>query len=79
MDFKSATDDLFARVTHDDLAAALGVSIPAIRQARIDHNSMAYRNPPDGWEGAVRSLAEKQMRHYGRLLSQLEKSSGKKK
>ena len=43
MDFKKATDDLFAGISHEDLARALGVSVAAIRQARLDPKAKAYR------------------------------------
>jgi hypothetical protein len=75
MDFKKATDALFARVTHDDLAEALGVSVALIRQARLSRGAKAYRTPPDSWEGAVSQLAERQSGRLGKLAKQL-KSTG---
>ncbi len=71
MNFKAATDALFERVTHDDLAAALGGSIAAIRQARLDPESNAHRSPPEGWEKAVRALAESRVRHFQKLARNL--------
>lgn len=71
MEFRKITDTLFERVTHDDLAAALGVSVASIRQARLDGESLAHRTPPDGWEKAVLRLAEKQARHYQSLADRL--------
>src|SRR5687767_9480836 len=71
MNFKAATDALFERVTHEELAAALGGSIPAIRQARLDPGANAYRSPPDGWENAVRALAESRVRHFQKLARSL--------
>lgn len=73
MDFKTATDALFERVTHEDLAAELGVSVAAIRQARLAKKSMAYRGAPKDWERAIRVLAEGRIRHYNELLGQLAK------
>ena len=73
MNFKAATDALFDRVTHDDLAHELGASVPAIRQARIDPKSEAFRYPPPGWEKAVKALAEARIKHLERLLGQLAK------
>jgi hypothetical protein len=58
MDFKKATDTLFDRVDHADLAKALSVSIPLIRQARLNDTAAAHRSPPQGWERAVVRLAE---------------------
>lgn len=57
MDFKTATDRLFGTVTHSELAARLGCSVATIRQARLDPAAKAHRNPPAGWEAAVRELA----------------------
>jgi hypothetical protein len=74
MDFRKATDILFAPVTHADLAKALGVSVALIRQARLGPNAIARRTAPEGWEQAVRKLAENQARHYRRLAGQLAKS-----
>ena len=72
MNFRDATDALFERVTHEALAEALGASVPSIRQARLDPKAMAYRNPPEGWEGAVVSLAESRARHYRDLAQKLK-------
>ena len=71
MDFKSATDALFTNVTADDLASCMGMSIQSVRQARSDEKSTGFRHPPGGWENAVRKVAEKQIRHYERLLAKL--------
>ena len=72
MNFKEATDALFERVTHDALADALGVSVPSIRQARLDPKAMAHRQPPEGWERAVARLAEMRGRHYLQLAAKLK-------
>jgi hypothetical protein len=71
MDFKAATDALFHRVTHDDLAEELGVSVPSIRQARLEDEAHAHRSPPEGWEKGVKRLAERQVRHFQQLLARL--------
>ena len=71
MDFKAATDALFERVTHEDLAAALGGSIPAIRQARLDPSASAHRSPPEDWQKAVKALAEGRVRHFQKLVRNL--------
>lgn len=75
MDFKKATDELFAKVDHAELAGALGVSVALIRQARLDENAKAHRAPPKGWEEAVLKLAEKEIDHYQRLAQALRESS----
>jgi hypothetical protein len=72
MDFKNATDELFDRVTHETLASELGVSIPTIRQARLDESANAHRQPPEGWEKAVARLAEERARHYRELVRKLK-------
>ena len=72
MNFKDATDALFERVTHEDLAGALGVSVPSIRQARLNGKALAFRQPPEGWEAAVARLAEARGRHYLQLARKLK-------
>lgn len=72
MNFKDATDALFERVTHEALAEVLGVSVPSIRQARLDPSAAAFRQPPEGWERAVADLAEKRERHYRQLAKKIK-------
>jgi len=71
MNFKKATDGLFARVGHEDLASALGVSVAAIRQARLQPKANAHRAPPENWEDAVIRLAEKRVWHYRNLIEEV--------
>jgi hypothetical protein len=71
VDFKKTTDALFERVTHEDLADALGVSVALIRQARLKPGTGAHRTPPEGWEKAVAKLAADRERHFCRLLDSL--------
>jgi hypothetical protein len=71
MNFKEATDGLFDRICHEELADALGVSVASIRQARLPSTAKAYREPPKEWEGAVIRLAEKRVWHYRRLIDQI--------
>jgi hypothetical protein len=75
MDFKKATDELFARVTHDDLAHALGVSVALIRQGRLSPDALAHREPPPNWEKAVMKLAERRADHLARLVTALKRPS----
>lgn len=70
MDFKKATDELFAAVTHDDLAQALGVSVATIRQARLAEGAKARRSPPPGWLEAVGRLAEARAKKLATLTKQ---------
>ena len=75
MDFKKVTDDLFARIDHSDLAEAMGISVPTIRQARLGPDAKAHRSPPPGWEKAALKLAEAQARHFERLARRLHEST----
>lgn len=74
MDFKKTTDTLLDRVTHEELAGALGVSVPTIRQARLDPTAAAHRSPPEGWERAVLQIAEGRTKHYQQLADRIRKS-----
>jgi hypothetical protein len=69
VDFIAATDALTGRVTHDELAGELGVSVQTIRQARMDPSAPGHRSPPAGWEAAVARLAR---RRGGELLELAE-------
>lgn len=71
MDFKQATDRLFSRVTHEMLSKRLGVSVAAIRQARLRREAAAHRSAPDGWRDAVIRIAEAQIMHYRKLIEDL--------
>lgn len=71
MDFRQATDELFAKVDHEDLARALGVSVASIRQARLREDANAHRSPPGEWRDAVARLAEEKAERYRRLVNQL--------
>jgi hypothetical protein len=73
MNFREATDGLFDRIDHAQLADALGVSVASIRQARLTPSAKAYREPPKGWEKAGIRLAENQMLHFQRLVAAIKK------
>lgn len=75
MDFKEATDGLFAGLDHKELAKALGVSVASIRQARLKPEAKAHRAPPDRWENSVIRLAEERVWHYRKLIEHLRKSA----
>lgn len=68
MDFKEATENLCAGVSHEELAATLGVSVATIRQARLRPDAKAHRSPPTNWERAVIKLAEQRMQQYRHLI-----------
>jgi hypothetical protein len=74
MNFKEATDGLFDRVSHEELADSLGVSVASIRQARLSPQARAFREPPPGWREAVIGLAEKRAAHYRKLVERLQKT-----
>ena len=69
MNFQEATDALFSRVSHADLAKELGVSIATIRQARLRPGASAHRTPPQEWERAVIRLAEERVGHFRELIA----------
>ena len=58
MDFKKATDELLWSFSHTELAKSLGVSVPSVRQARLDVAAKAHRSPPEGWELTIARLAK---------------------
>jgi hypothetical protein len=72
MDFKRETDELLAGISHDDLAKALGVSIPTVRQARLAPSAKAHRNAPEGWEAIVSKLASQRAQRLKRLAERLK-------
>jgi len=71
MDFRRATDELFAPISHKELANALGSSVPSIRQARLEESAKAHRRPPDGWESKVAKLARAKAAALMRLADRL--------
>ncbi len=77
MDFRAATDELLAGISHDQLAKWLGVSVPTVRQARLDEGAKAHRKPPEGWQGAVADLAESHGARLLRLAKALNKAVAK--
>lgn len=72
IDFRKATDELLACISHKELAAALGKSVPLVRQARLDPAVRAHRNAPGGWEGPVAKLAKDRANRLRRLAERLE-------
>ena len=74
MDFKEATDGLFDRISHENLAEALGVSVASIRQARLPETAKAYRQPPTGWQDQIIRLSERRIMHYRQLIDRIRKN-----
>jgi hypothetical protein len=79
MNFKEATDGLFDRISHEELAEALGVSVASIRQARLNPRAKAFREPPQNWERSVLLLAERKRQHFQKLIERLEKRNSTKR
>jgi DNA-binding GntR family transcriptional regulator len=71
MTFKQATDRLFSRIDHRELAKALGVSVASIRQARLKPDALAHRSPPPGWEKALLRLSEERVLHFRKLIEEI--------
>lgn len=57
MEFREALDKLGERVTHEEVAEALGVSVASVRQYRLSEEARAHRSPPPGWPGVLEKLA----------------------
>lgn len=75
MDFKKATDILFDRVGHAELADALGVSVASIRQARLGDTARAHRGPPSHWREAAIRLAERRIMQYRHLIESIRQEA----
>lgn len=80
IDFRKATDELLETLSHEELAKALDVSVPSVRQARLDRAAKAYRTPPEGWPRVISREASKRAARLTRLaaaLDALEQSANK--
>jgi hypothetical protein len=71
IDFKAATDTLFAKTGAEELAGELGCSLQAIKQARMDGEGRGYRSPPPGWEAAAARLARQKAAQLQKLADRL--------
>ena len=58
MEFREAIDRLGERVTHEQAAEALGVSVASVRQYRLSPDAKAHRSPPARWESRLAELAK---------------------
>lgn len=72
MDFKKAVDELMG-MTIGEIAQALGVSSPTVKQARLESSAKAYRNPPHGWEVKLAKIARQRAARLSRLADRLAK------
>jgi hypothetical protein len=73
MNFRQATDALLEAVTLEDLANAMGVSVQAVRQARVAEGTKAHRSPPPEWQAAVIELAEARAKAFSGLARQIRR------
>jgi len=71
MDFKAATDALFARTGVEELAGELGCSPQSIKQARMAGDGTGHRSPPPGWEAATARLARQKAAQLQKLADKL--------
>jgi len=74
MTFQDAIDRLGERVTHEEVAAALGVSVASVRQYRLRARARARRIPPAGWQRALAKLARQRGRDLQALADELERA-----
>jgi hypothetical protein len=72
LNFREATDALLDSVSHETLAKNLGVSVPTVRQARLDPAAKARRSPPEGWESVVFRMAKERAKHFERLAARFK-------
>ena len=73
MNFKEATDGLFHRIRHAELAKMLNVSVAAIRQARLSRTAKAYRKPPRNWHQAIIKVAQERISRLQKLIGSLKR------
>lgn len=76
MEFRDAIDGLCAKIDHDDVAKALGVSVQTVRQARMSVDAKAHREPPPKWKDTVIRLAEERVSHYRELIKEMQTDAG---
>jgi DNA-binding GntR family transcriptional regulator len=75
MEFREAIDRLGERVTHEQVAEALGVSVASVRQYRLSADAKAHRSPARGWRASLAQLARNQSRKLANLADELERKS----
>jgi hypothetical protein len=74
MTIGDAIDKLGARVTHEEIARALGVSVASVRQYRLSPSAQAHRSPASGWQKVLARLARQRGKELKALAARLEKS-----
>ena len=73
MNFRETVDTLCDPLDHKKVAEALGVSLQAVRQARMVEKSSAFRAAPKHWKDTAIRLAERRIMYYRQLIDQLRK------
>lgn len=74
MDFREAIDRLGERVTHEQAAEALGVSVASVRQYRLGTDAKAHRSPPRGWQRVLARLARQRGSELQALADYLDEA-----
>jgi hypothetical protein len=72
MNFREAIDRLGERVTHEQAARALGVSVASVRQYRLPPEANAHRTAPSGWPKVLSRLAKDRARELNELAEILD-------
>jgi hypothetical protein len=72
MNFREAIDRLGERVTHEEAASALGVSVASVRQYRLPVEAKAHRSPPSKWSRVLATLARERASALTALAERLE-------
>lgn len=72
MNFRDAIDRLGNRVTHEQAARALGVSVASVRQYRLSPEANAHRSAPAGWAEVLARLARSRARELNDLADELD-------
>jgi hypothetical protein len=72
MNFREALDAICDPLNHKKVAEAFGVSLQAVRQARMADESSSFRAPPKHWRDIVIRLAERRIMHYRQIIERLK-------
>jgi hypothetical protein len=75
MDFRDAVDRLGERVSHEQVAHALDVSVASVRQYRLSPKAKAHRSPPNGWHKVLARLAKERSKQLKALADELERGA----
>lgn len=71
MDFKTATDRVSGCISHAEIAAAMGVSLQTVRQARMDFSAPGHRPAPAGWQVVLAQLARERSKELSVFADEL--------